>query len=336
MRKFIQRVFHFFLVAGIAMSLLLISYVCFDPFVVLKKMHYHSIPIGNPNRDYLSTELFLKNYKTYHYNSFIFGSSRTLAYRIDSWEKYLPKEAKPFKFDAYGETIYGIYTKMKFLDKLEVKMDNALLIFCRNITFQRPHNSDNHLTIKHPATSGESEWMFHWVFFKAYLNPNYFFEYLWHKMTGKQKVIDAEMLHLNKMTFDSIRNEMDLKAKENSINLGMNVYYMEKKNLFYKRKGELLDPKSKIKKTQLFMLKEIKRLLEKHNTNYKIVISPLYEQMKFSVEDRRILKQLFGDHIYDFSGKNYFTDDVTHYYEASHYRPMVGDSILSIIYADKK
>ncbi|GEM_PF-1186102 len=51
------------------------------------------------------------------------------------------------------------------------------------------------------------------------------------------------------------------------------------------------------------MLQEVKRILETSKINYKVVISPLYEQMKFSNQDYAILKNLFRNNLYDFSGK---------------------------------
>ena len=80
------------------------------------------------------------------------------------------------------------------------------------------------------------------------------------------------------------------------------------------------------------MLKEIKRLLLKNKTKFKVVLSPLYEQTKFNPHDLQILKYVFGKNLYDFTGKNRFTDKITNYYESSHFRPSVGDSIMKIIY----
>jgi hypothetical protein len=96
--------------------------------------------------------------------------------------------------------------------------------------------------------------------------------------------------------------------------------------------GEKTDSIQRINKKQIFMLKEVKHILEKNNTNYKVVLSPLYEQIKFNNSDLLLLENEFGNNLYDFSGKNSFTDVKTNYYETSHFRPNVGDSILKIIY----
>ena len=74
-------------------------------------------------------------------------------------------------------------------------------------------------------------------------------------------------------------------------------------------------------------------ILVKNHTNFKIVISPLYDQRKLNPQDLSRLNEIFGPgHIYDFSGKNSFTGDYHNYYETSHYRLPVTDSIISMIY----
>ena len=80
------------------------------------------------------------------------------------------------------------------------------------------------------------------------------------------------------------------------------------------------------------MLKEIKKIFEKHNTKYKVIISPLYNQTKLSIQDLATLKSIFQNDLYDYSGVNSFTQNIHNYYEKDHFRTLVGDSIFSIIY----
>jgi hypothetical protein len=68
-------------------------------------------------------------------------------------------------------------------------------------------------------------------------------------------------------------------------------------------------------------------------TEYFIVISPLYNQIKMNALDVVKLQQIFSEQrVYDFSGVNRFTEDYTHYYERSHYRPFVAAMVLDSIY----
>ena len=74
-----------------------------------------------------------------------------------------------------------------------------------------------------------------------------------------------------------------------------------------------------------------------NKTNYRIIISPLYNQIKLNNQDLDYLKQLFGkDNVFDFSGINKFTKDYNNYYESSHYRPHIAREIMQLIYHDEQ
>lgn len=81
------------------------------------------------------------------------------------------------------------------------------------------------------------------------------------------------------------------------------------------------------------LLSDIHRLFVRGNTNYKIVVSPLYDQIKLNPHDKKKLDSIFGENnVFDFSGINEFTKDSLNYYEASHYRPHVAKRLYKIIY----
>ena len=101
---------------------------------------------------------------------------------------------------------------------------------------------------------------------------------------------------------------------------------------YYRDSIQKYSPKV-IGESQYRMLKEISEIFKKHKTKYKIIISPLYDQLKFNKSDVRILQMLFGDeNVFDFSGINFITNDYHNYYENSHYRPHVADYIMKVIY----
>ena len=132
--------------------------------------------------------------------------------------------------------------------------------------------------------------------------------------------------------YDSITNEYRILDLEISTEKDSIQYYLDREKIFYDRITEKTDSTNQIDAKKLVMLQEIKAIFDKHHTNYKIVLSPLYEQIKYSAHDINLLKQMFGDRLFDFTGKNNFTDFKKNYYETSHYKPIVGDSIFKIIY----
>lgn len=337
MRKFIKNIIKFSLVGLIALSLILLVYLLSDPFKVIFSYKDYSYPYVTPNRDIISTEMFIRNKNKYNYNSFIFGSSRTLAYKPSTWKKYINKNDAPFLFDANGESIYGIYKKIKYLESINANINNAIVIICRDVTFNQDRDFEGrHLFIKHPVTSGNSLIKFHETFFKAYLNPRFLISfYGYNLLNHKYKDWMRGCIESRKFTYDTITNEFNIIDQEIEITTNPSKYYLKRKNIFYKREGEKTESINRINELQLQMLHEINRIFNKHKTRYKIVISPTYDQVKFSKRDFNILKGIFHENLYDFSGKNVFTDSYTNYYEDSHYRPNVGDSIFSIIYTKK-
>lgn len=332
MKRFLVNIMYFALIGSIPLLILLVGYFVYDPFKVVYPYSNYSYPYVISNRDYISTEMFGHNYKKYNYNSFVFGSSRTLAFKPNSWKNYLSKSDQPFMFDASGESIYGIYTKLKYLDAIHANIDNALILICRDATFNNSTNHKGHLFIKHPITSKESKINFHLCFIQSYLSPNFLFSFYSYTFSKQFKPFMVRYIENRKIVFDTLTNEVSIIDQEDEITNNTNEYYKRRENLFYQRLKERSDSIVRIKPEYLFLLKEVKRILVKNHTNYKIIISPLYEQIKLNPNDLSVLKNIFNDRLYDFSGKNSFTNSSTNYYETSHFRPLIGDSILKIIY----
>ncbi len=140
------------------------------------------------------------------------------------------------------------------------------------------------------------------------------------------------MIEPRRLFFDTLTNEMRILDQEEEIRTQESAYYKKRRGMFYDRGTEDTDPVSLIRGEKLFMLKEIKRILDKNRARYRVVLSPLYEQQKFNPKDLAVLRGLFGNDLYDFSGKNSLTEPYPNYYETAHFRTHVGDSILNRIY----
>jgi hypothetical protein len=81
------------------------------------------------------------------------------------------------------------------------------------------------------------------------------------------------------------------------------------------------------------MLKQIQTILKKHNTDYRIIILPMYDQYKFNEQDMNVLYSIFEkERIYDFSGINKYTLPIGNYYEPGHFRDILGKQMLDSIY----
>lgn len=333
MFQFVKRLILFSIVGVFFVAISILLYVILDPFMIIGKYTNYNKSMVALNRDYITTENILDNYKIYNYNSFVFGSSRTIAFRCQTWSNYLPSAAKPVMFDASGESIYGIYTKLKLLDSLDVKIDNALIIVCRDATFSRWDNQTNHLFIKHYRLTGQNPIMYHMVFLRAYFDPKFMYAFFRAKLLGGVQTEMNGILVTDKTYNMPVTNDIVLIDKDLEIDSNADNYYRTNSKLFYKQDRERYDTATRITSNRIKMILDIKNIFTKHGTNYKIIISPLYEQIKFNNEDLETLNNIFGKcNVFDFSGKNEITENMRNYYESSHYRPHVGAAIINSVY----
>lgn len=330
MRKFILKLLLF--VVPLVLPVLL--YVWIDPFKVI--WNYEE-PINTSksyqwpiNRDHQTTELFLKNYKNYKYDSFILGNSRSFFFQVDTWKRYI--QGNCFHFNAYSEGIFGIERKLKFLDRSNVKIKNVLLVLDVS-TLRRIKNNEGHLYIKHPATSGESYFSFHSEMFKGFF-PKAMFAFTDLYFSDRSKdYMKTYGVTEDLWKHDKVSNQLTYYIYDEELSKDPETYYKKRKNSFPLRNPVEGVSKLTIQESQLELLNNIHDILKKHGTNYKVLINPDHDQMKLNPKDLEKLKQIFGEkNVYDFSGKNRITTNNKNYYEAAHFRPFIGDSLLSIIY----
>ncbi|MDD2964839.1 MAG: hypothetical protein PHQ65_10725 [Bacteroidales bacterium] len=333
MKPFLTRLLWFLTIPLAATLLLAGGYVINDPFEVLRPPRDFSHPAVVPNRDFISTTIFLRQNPTQQYDSFIFGSSRTMGFKPSHWQKFLPDGAKVFMFDASQESVYGISTKLEWLDRNGVEIKNVLIVLCRDYSFANTTNHKGHLFIKHPATSGENPLWFHVSFFRAYTSPRFLAAFYGYKLIGGYRPFMRGYIEQKDITYDTLTNETNIVDQELEITTRPDQYYAKRAKVFYNRAAETTDPMPRITPEAKKHLETIARILQKHQTNYRVVMSPLYEQIKLNPADANILKQTFGNRFFDFTGANTFTNDKHNYYETNHFRPKVGDSIMRVMYS---
>ena len=326
MKAFLIKIFSYSLIGLIPIIMVLISYVYLDPYKVVNEYNDYSSSKVGLNRDFVSMESFNSRREKRTYNSFILGSSRTLGVSPTSWSKYISDtNSEIFVFDASSETLKGIEQKLIYIDSLDIEIDNLLIILCNSVWYP---NQDSQIARKHYLLTGESYLNFQWVCFNAFLNPSFMKNYYQYTLFG---TYSDGFLNKNNIIYDSITNHMILKNKNDLLELDSNKYYKEMAHVFYKQEGESID-KKRLTLTFEKSFLSIKKILNKHKTKYKIIIPPLYSQVKINSEDKAFLDQTFKGCVYDFSGDNEITRYKQNYYETSHFRPRVGDVLLKEIY----
>ena len=308
--------------------ILLVLYFVNDPFKVIYSYasYFPKDGASNPglNKDFMSTQAWLDNYSKYQYDSYVFGSSRSMNYRVADWQKHINSTAC-FHFDAYAESLYGIERKFQFLDDHGAPIKYALIIFDRSVC-RYTQNREGFFNRKHPALSGQNKFSFQLECLKGFFRPKFLNHYLY--CLAFRKPIYRTETH-----YEVASNEVIFQKYEDLITSNPDAFYLPRKKIFRKRDTVQYYSKQAILARQRILFYNIKRIVAKNKTNLRIVISPLYSQKKLDSTDVQFLDSLFGkENVWDFSGINEFTKDVHHYYETSHYRPTLAARLMDSIY----
>lgn len=331
MKKLVRKLFIFLS----PILFLIVSYFIEDPFCVLYDYdnHFeHSVGVGS--FDYFTTERFLNNIeKGEKYDSFIFGSSRSQAFRAVEWREYIDSK-NVFHMYSSSETLYGIHGKIKLLDKLGVPIKNVLIPCDVGMFSVTENRADKRLYVKHPSFTGQSGYDFQKVFFAGYFENFFFVEHLYHRFTGdvlnaKSSMLDLKYMRYNTQTNDVLYDFYDFVIKDDSLN-----YYNYREDEFKEYIAESFSEygDSKIDTTAERMLREIRDVFEKHGTNYKLVLYPIVDKKIGQKKDQDLVNEIFGmDNIYDFSTRDTLVKR-GNFYEKTHFKPFMARIMLKEIY----
>lgn len=309
--------------------LMLGYYLVTDPFMAIWR--YHDVDAirsghGCSNDALRGIHWMNANEDSLHYNSFIEGSSRSDFYYVDEWKKYLGDDAVCFHFNQSGDNLQGTLERVRYLYKRFDHIDNILFVMDREFLEDMSHHKGHLFRNPWQVTEEWDFFSFHWEFFRAFFTFDY-----QRKMLGFTQEKKELPRH-----YDSRWNEDYKDGAEMMLNSGQyEDYYsrFDKNYALYPRDSIEKVAEPVILQQQLDALQELKLLMAIGNTDYRIVISPLYNQEKLNPEDLFVLKSIFGkDKVFDFSGINEYTSDPYNYYEVSHYRPQLCNRILKVIY----
>ena len=321
-------------VLSLPLNFFLATYVWYDPFRVL--YHYDDYYQGHDvglDRDFVSTEVFLRQVDRYHYDSFIFGNSRTMAFLTSDWSPLIGSPVA-FHFDASMESLFGIVGKVRLVEQKGLPLRNALILLDVSILAGTTDRYDEHLYVKHPAVSGNGWLPFQLAFVKSYLSPKFCLPFLAKKLLGRQipgfpSPFRAEVPE----QMDPVTNDIRVPKLEQRIAADPEAYY---RGWDAKYPPDQKDSKTSppvICDAAKELLGDLREAFARQGTNYRIVINPLWNKRQLHPADLGVLKSIFGkDRVFDFSGVNHITSDKLNYYEDSHYRPHIGREILSRIY----
>lgn len=325
-KKFFTKVF----ILSFPILFLLSIYIFTDPYKKIWNYDAYLYEYVMLNRGDTSTRVYIKNKDIYNYNSFIFGSSRSCSNTSKEWKKYLSKKDVPFSYGSWRDPIKGIYNKMCLIDSLNGHIDNAIIIIDLENTF---HKSEyDNINYEHYLISGKSKFSYYFPDFRSYVvNPVFIITSLDYKLFQKRRSYMKGFVGQKQGDLDQINNDWepnsDMKNYEPSA-------YKKNKVKFYERPIKERYSIKQIFSYEKLILLEIYRLFQKHNTKCKIIIAPLYDQIKIHPDDLLFLRKVFGDNnVYDYSGINSITNNMYNYeLDGEHYKKSVGNLIYKEIY----
>lgn len=328
-----RRFFAATIVLSLPLVLVLLSYVIFDPFMVLRSYEDYNASHGAVvNRDMISTQQYFNLSSQFRYDSFIFGNSRTMAYTTEDWTPWIDSKAT-YHFDAWAESIFGVAGKFRLLDRRGVPIRNALIVLDSELLSTIVDIEDLPY-MKHPATSGRT-FAFHALYLKAYFTPSFLFPYL-HTKYDQAFQEPGGPEAFPGVYYTPFRNNFILPLADQQVMENETGFYAPKMSGFIAaNQPESVGPAIMTPQAKGY-LREIQAITQRQNTDIRIIVSPLYNKVRMNPSDLKVLTDMFGvANVSDFSGANAFTNDYRNFYETSHYRPHVAREIMKRIYTHK-
>jgi hypothetical protein len=334
MKRFLLTILTFIVVPLILLASI---YLWTDPFRCIHDFDINDVDVTN--REYMSTELFLRNNPTCHFNSFIFSSSRGGGMNTFQWKQYLPEGASPFLFQAWSESLTGIELKMNYLNENRVPINNALILLDIPSSFtksnQLPHDA---LSMKHYLFTGHTKLGYNAMqYFNFIQSPSLWVKSIKNRI-GKVRVACES---------DTITNDWERSTRYHYSELPPQDSLKQCSEITRHTSFEKMAHSNKIVAisepliTEQFesQIRHIKSILDANQTDYHIIITPApcYTSPSINPNDLAILQSIFGiERVHDYSGKNEFTEDYNNFSDPGHFGLRVGYLIIEDIYKPKK
>jgi hypothetical protein len=191
--------------------------------------------------------------------------------------------------------------------------------------------SDEPVFRSHPRLIHQS-----WVGFQAdylidFFSNHFLIKYVDYATFGKVRGYMGAAFNARNFTHILDTNDELFSAVDERIAREGEAYWRRQPEVFVARAGGTAP--LTLHEPQRRLLASMQSVFVRRGTRVRIVISPLYDQIRLHPDDVATLRALFGaDAIADFSGVNRLTADVHNYYENSHYRPAVARQILGSLY----
>jgi len=334
MFQYLKKMWYFFLPIFLLFGLAIILYLKSDPFFDFSSSKKFRWVYSYQRLNDISTKNLLST--KINYNSFILGSSRSCGVYGCYLETKIP-DSKFFHFADWVENIGGVLAKLQFLDSQGYQLKNIIIYLDTDKTFE----GEGSLTTEdHYEVTKQSKVAYkfaHFVSFFSFFNLEKF-----KILTGKGE----ESGYYVNQPLDTLTNDYNHICSADVIkNYGFaqndevfrnKIDSLKSSGFLYSRPVIVAYNKPQISVEEEERIKKIIEVLKKHNSNYYIVITPLFDQRKFNSEDLKILKKYFGKRLFDFSGKNSITENIYNYPDRLHFQNYISKQIIDSVLNDQR
>jgi hypothetical protein len=327
MKKFLTGILYFFCPPFFLMTGL---YIKSDVYMDFGKYENYSWKYYYQSLGDISTKKLLSS--SVKYNSFIFGSSRATSLYACYLQKEIPNSAF-FHYANWSEPIGGIYDKIKLLDSMGYKLDNVFVYLDTDYSFFNEGKGQK----EHYLLANENKYVCYLKHYKTFFFSTLDFNKLKILFGFRPDLESFPNSKSDKETNDPFHvcSDSVINSYGNSPFTKLYLHRMDslkKTGFFYSRpKSEIVkDPQVSLGEKAI--MKKIREIFNKHHTKYYIIITPLYDQMKFNSSDRQAINEFFGKkNVFDFSGINEITSNEYNYHDLKHFQPYVSKNMVDSI-----
>ena len=312
-------------------------YIYNDPFMVIKHYDDYDHPVVMIQSEGPIGWYKYKNYRdTMHYDSFIMGSSCTMAFQSSEWKKYI--KGSPFRLFSNSEGLGDMLIKLEALDRQPNQPIKNLLIITEPVMLNLTVEQRGVMHIMPPEVSGKSVAYYQSTFLQGFFRKEFFSAYMTYLF---KKEYDSSMNRIiNNVGQNRTRytNDEILHIQNKIDSLGERFYETED---WKKIRAQVKQPTVRnpiIKEPQKECLLQIQRICKKHNTNVKIAIGPELNGDYVNPADIKLLKQIFGaNNVVNYNDPAYKEySNYSYFYDPAHYNTKVGSKILYDLYRNDK
>ncbi|MGL4997537.1 MAG: hypothetical protein ACRC5T_00900, partial [Cetobacterium sp.] len=266
---------------------------------------------GTINQRYLKEKYILENKEKY--DSFILGSSRVGTLKGENL-----KNGKFYNMNLYGGLPKEALSILKLFNKNNVEIKNIILGIDDFAQYTNPESHDNDLS----KFSYEKITQNKFEIYKTYLLINPFNKLTYNYFFG-DKGNNVDILNTGKWSQPLKEIEIENNLEKHNQDEIFKIPYSNLENI------------SRIDKT-MFEIKEIIDLCKENNIKLTVIFLPLHKTTfeNNNPENLNAFKNRLLEltNYWDFAELNKFTENNYYWYEASHYRPILGELILKKIF----